>query len=56
MDKKTNPKPVGNKLLQKVYPTPAMDEIVWRKMSVTMYRNARRHNCENVKFGIRNVI
>jgi len=56
MDIKTSPKLVGNKFLQKMYSTPAMDKIVWRKMLVTIYRIARRHIHENVNFVIRNVI
>jgi len=40
----------------KIYPTRALDEIVWRKMLVTMYRTTRRHIRENVKLVIRNVI
>jgi len=56
MDIKTNPKLVGKKFLQKFYSTPAMDEIVLRKISVTIYHTTRKHNCEKANFVIRNVI
>jgi len=41
MDIKTNPKLGDNKFLQKIYSTPEVEEVIWRKMLVTMYRTTR---------------